>query len=390
MRFELSEELRQLQSMTREIVDNECIPLESEYLRDLTKDMTPEHHQHLAKISKEAGIFDAHVPSELGGGGLGVLSNLIISEQVNRSIVELPTSEVPVILYECNEAQRPYFLDPVVRGEKIVAFGQTEPQSGSDPGGMMQTRAIKRDAQWVVTGRKFFNTWMLVADFVMLQAVTDPQKRQRGGITMFLVDTKTPGISITPILTWVHQTKKLTPCEVVYDDVKVEDWRILGGVGNGFRLGQKWLTINDRLLRAGLSLGHMQRSFDMAVSWARNRYSFGKPIGARQAIQWMVVDMYVWIEALRALAYQGAWKVDNGYEEESRYIGALVKLCAGQWGHRCVDTAMQVMGGIAETYDLPIARFYTVMRHARIGGGTDEIQRIILSRWLIGREVTDL
>ena len=390
MDYELSEELRQLKTMARDIVDKECIPLEAEYLRDETKEMSQEHEEHLKKISKEAEIWDAHVPAELGGGGMGNVGNVVILEETSRSVVGLPRSNVPVILYECNEEQREHYLDPVIRGEKRVSFGQTEPQSGSDPGRMMQTRAILEGDTWTINGRKFFNSGMLGVDAVMLQAVTDPNKRQRGGITMFLVDTDTPGVEISEIKTWHNRPRSAATCEVVYDNVKVPAWKVLGEVGNGFRLGQRWLTTHDRLLRGGSALGQMTRSFDLSVNWARHRWSHGKPIASRQAVQWMIVDMYVWIEALRALTYQAAWRADNGYEAEARYQGSLIKLVSAQWGFQCIDNAMQVLGGIGETLDLPITRFYRTQRHARIGGGTDEIQKMVLARWILGREVADM
>ena len=135
----------------------------------------------------------------------------------------------------------------------------------------------------------------------------------------------------------------------------------------------------------------MQRSLDMSIEWARQRHSFGKPIASRQAIQWMIVDMFIDIQALRAMTYGAAAKYDNGdIDGDSRYLGSLIKLLSGQWGHRTLDNALQVHGGIGETYELPISRFYRNQRHARIGGGTDEMHRMVLARWLLGRDVTDL
>ena len=389
---ELPDEHLQLKNMVRDVVDRECMPLEIEYLKDdLYDELKPEHEPHLRKVSQDTGIWDAHVPKEHGGGGMGLLGLCVIDEEIYRSAVLLPKSPVNVILYECNDQQAPKYLEPVLRGEKRTAFAQTEPQSGSDPGGSMQTHAVRDGDDWVINGHKFFISNSLACDFWMLQAVTDQDKRRRGGITMFLIDKGTPGINVTEIKTWHNRPIERATCEMTLDNVVVPHTNILGEEGYGFRLGQRWLVAHDRLTRGASSLGQMQRSLDMSIEWARQRQSFGKPIASRQAIQWMIVDMFIDIQALRAMTYGAAAKYDAGdIDGDSRYLGSLIKLLSGQWGHRCLDNALQVHGGIGETYELPISRFYRNQRHARIGGGTDEMHRMVLARWLLGRDVTDV
>ena len=389
--IDLPPEYLQLQNLVREVVQRECMPLEVEYLRqDLYEELQPEHEAHLRKVSQAAGLWDAHVPKEFGGGGMGLLGLVVIDEEVYKCAVLLPRSPVTVILYECNDWQQEKYLYPVIRGEKVTAFAQTEPQSGSDPGGSMRTRAVRDGDNWVINGHKFFISNSLRADFWMLQAVTDEEKRQRGGVTMFLVDKGTPGIRIEEIKTWHNRPEGRATCELILENVVVPHSQILGEEGQGFRLGQRWLVAHDRLIRGATALGQMQRALDMSVEYVRQRQSFGKPIGARQAIQWMVVDMFVDIQALRALTYGAAMKYDQDEGTDARYLGSLVKLTSGQWGHRTLDHAMQIFGGMGETYELPISRFYRNLRHARIGGGTDEMHRMVLARWLIGRDVTDL
>ena len=243
---------------------------------------------------------------------MGLLGLCVIDEEIYRSAVLLPKSPVNVILYECNDQQAPTYLEPVIRGEKRTAFPQTEPHSGSDPGGSMQTRAVRDGDDWVINGHKFFISNSLACDFWMLQAVTDQDKRRRGGITMFLIDKGTPGINVTEIKTWHNRPFERATCEMTLDNVVVPHANILGEEGYGFRLGQRWLVAHDRLTRGASSLGQMQRSLDMSIEWARQRQSFGKPIASRQAIQWMIVDMFVDIQALRAITYGAAAKYDNG------------------------------------------------------------------------------
>jgi alkylation response protein AidB-like acyl-CoA dehydrogenase len=388
---QLPQEHQQLKMMVREVVDRECMPLEVEYLKDdLYDQLKPEHEPRLRKVSQETGIWDAHVPTEFGGGGMGLLGLCVIDEEIFRSAVLLPKSPVNVILYECNENQQDNYLYPVIQGEKRTAFAQTEPQSGSDPGGSMETRAVKNGDTWTINGHKFFISNSLTCDFWMLQAVTDSEKRRRGGITMFLIDQGTPGIHISEIKTWHNRPPDRATCELVLENVSVPNSNVLGDVGQGFRLGQRWLVAHDRLIRGASSLGQMQRALDLSIDWARQRHSFGKPIASRQAIQWMIVDMFVDIQALRSLTYAAAIKYDAAEDADSRYLGSLIKLLSGEWGHRCLDKAMQVHGGIGETYELPISRFYRNLRHARIGGGTDEMHRMVLARWLLGRDATDV
>jgi acyl-CoA dehydrogenase len=163
----------------------------------------------------------------------------------------------------------------------------------------------------------------------------------------------------------------------------VPEENIIGAVGKGFTFGQKWLTIHDRLLRGPYCLGKMQRALDMSVDWAKQRVTFGKPISERQAIQWRLVDMYIDITALRSMTYAMAARADTG--EDIRTEAALVKLTSTEWGTRCLDHAIQIHGAMGESLELPLTLFYRYVRHAQIGGGTSEIQRMLIARKLLGK-----
>ncbi len=384
MEFELPQDVKALQTLTREVVQKECMPLESKYLPlDMYEEYFPEDEAHLTEVAKKCGLWDAHIPKEFGGGGTGYLTNLVVREQLYYSAVILPQAEIIPSLFEANAYQQERFLYPVLRGEKLSAFAQTEPDSGSDPGNSMKTRAVKRGDTWVINGRKMFTSYSGACDFWQLPAVTDPEKRQHG-ITMFLVEKGTPGISYREIPTWQYRrTPKRATYELFLENVEVPEKNILGDIGRGFQLGQKWLT-DYRLIRGGTSLGQMQRAFDICVDWAKRRHSFGKPIATRQAIQSKIVEMHIDILALRALSYQAARDADNG--KDLREDASLIKLVAAQWGHHCLDHAMQIMGGIGLTLELPIARFYRWVRTARIVGGTDEMHTMVLAREILGRE----
>jgi len=164
------------------------------------------------------------------------------------------------------------------------------------------------------------------------------------------------------------------------DNVRIPNSQILGEEGQGFALGQKWLTHQDRLLRGSLSLGIMTRGLEMAVEWSKKRMTFGQPIADRQAIQWMLVDAYIDIMALRALTRWTAWRSDQG--EDVRVECSMVKYCAAEWGCRNMDHFIQIFGGVGETMDMPLPHWYHTLRHARIGGGTSEIHKFVMARAL--------
>ena len=223
------------------------------------------------------------------------------------------------------------------------------------------------------------------ADFLLVQAVTDPNLRQRGGITMFIIDNPSPGLSFDPIRIWVVPTKA-QQYYVHLDNVRVPQTQVLGEVGGGFNLGQQWLVHHDRLLRGSMALGILSRSLQMAIDWAQERVTYGKPIADRQAIQWMLTDVYMDIMSLRAVTRETAARADSG--EDVRVEASMVKYCAGEWGCRSIDKIMQVFGGIGETLDMPIPHWYHMLRHARIGGGTSEIHKFVMARGLLSGRVS--
>ena len=391
--FQLPEDILPIQSLARKIVREELLPLEKQFLLspeqkhgvketvNLKAIFSKEISDRLEALSKETGLWYLMVPEKFGGSGLSLLAQVVVLEEFMYTAVPFPFANVPNILYGCEGEQIEKYLKPVIEGEKTTAFGQTEPNAGSDPGGMMKTRAIKDGSDWVINGTKMWISNAAECDVLMVQAVTDPDKRQRGGITMFLVDRNNPGVRVEQpgLQTWL--SPRAGQYIVHFDNCRVPEKDVLGTVGNGFRLGQKWLTIHDRLLRGPLALGKMQRAIDMSIEWAKQRVTFGKPIAERQAIQWKLVDMYIDLKALRTMTYEAAARADSGVDV--RADAALVKLCGTEWGARCIDHAIQIHGAMGESSELPLTHFYRYLRHAQIGGGTSEIQRMLIARQLL-------
>ena len=400
----LPEELEALKLTIRNIVENECIPLESEYLSNPPQEnddtgpkgiaetvlgivgtLPQEKWDHLEQISKETGIYTLFVPEKYGGGGMGALGHVVMDEEIHRSIVQIPTSPVPMMMIDsCTPEQEEQYLIPSIDGKLNYAFCQTEPQAGSDPGGMMQTKAVRDGDDWVLTGTKMYISGAASADFLLVQAVTDDTKRQRGGITMFIVDNPSEGLSFEPIRIWITPTKS-QQFYVNLDEVRVPQTKVLGEVGQGFNLGQKWLVHHDRLLRGSMATGILTRALEMAIAWANERVTYGSPISDRQAIQWMLSDAYIDIMSLRALVRETAIQADEG--KDVRVEASMIKYCAGEWGSRSIDKIMQIFGGLGETLDMPISHWFRLLRHARIGGGTSEIHKYVMSRALINGRV---
>ncbi|MGI8553336.1 MAG: acyl-CoA dehydrogenase family protein [Dehalococcoidia bacterium] len=391
--FQLPPELNEIKLLTRKIVKEQCIPLEDVLLHSdpsstdegggeifIEGSIGKENHDRLKQISQETGIYSMHLPEAYGGSGFGVLGNFVVDEERNRSLVHLPVAYVPNILFDCDDWQKERYLLPVMRGEKRTCFAQTEPDAGSDPGNSMRTRAVRDGDDWVLNGTKMYISGADTADFLMLLAVTDPDKRQRGGITMFLVDKDLPGLGLRPIGIWTTPSRP-HQFYVDLDNVRVPASNVLGEVGGGFRLGQRWLVIHDRLSRGSLACGILTRGIEMATEWAKNRVTFGEPLAQRQAIQWMLVDCYIDLKCIRAMSYECAARADAG--EDVRVLGSLSKLLGANWGHRSIDKIMQIFGGMGETMDLPITAWYRMLRHGRIGGGTDEIHRMLIARNLL-------
>ena len=257
MQTGLPPELDALKNTIRQVVKDECVPLEAHYLANppmegqddggprgiaqavmgIVGTLDKEKWDRLNNISKQTGIYTSFVPEEYGGGGMGALGHVVLDEEVHKSIVQLPTSPVPMMMIgACTSEQAQRYLHPAIQGDLQYAFAQTEPEAGSDPGGMMQTRAVKDGDDWVINGTKMFISGAATADFILLQAITDPERRQRGGITMFIIDNPTPGMTFDPIRIWTSPTRSQQHF-IHLDNVRVPQTQVLGEVGQGFTLG---------------------------------------------------------------------------------------------------------------------------------------------------------
>ena len=289
MDFELPEELKLLKHTVRTFVDRELIPIEMNTMDGPA--LRADVRADLERKAKDLGLWLLDVPMEYGGQGLSLLGMAVVWEEISRTIALPPRGpgvfgpDVKPVLFTLNPAQKEKYLFPVLRGEKTTAFAQSEPDAGSDPGAM-RTTAVRKGDHYVINGYKRWITKAQDADFLQLVAATDRSKGSRGGLSMFLVDTATPGVKI------VRRTPTMMsdmPCEIALDNVIVPVENLIGKEGEGMRQAQSWITAG-RLHQACRGLGVAKRCLDLAVGYAKQRVTFGAPLADRQAVQFMIAD----------------------------------------------------------------------------------------------------
>jgi acyl-CoA dehydrogenase len=369
----LSEELELVRRQVRRFVDTELIPLERQATLDQsTKDW-------LRDAAKTAGLWQAEIPEALGGGGLDIMGRAVFWEEISRSPV-IPPREFSIfgpmvgpLLLGLGGEQREEFLLPVLCGEKTACFAQTEPDAGSDPGAM-RTRAVRDGGDYVITGTKRWITDAKTADFAQLMAMTDPAAGVRG-ISCFLVNMRSPGVSVTAEYNTMMGDR---PCEVVFDSVRVPARNLVGREGDGFKLGQRWIT-EGRILRHGArSCGVAERSLELMCSYAKQRHTFGEPLANRQAVQFMIADTYAELQSARAAVHTAARRADAG--EDVRLESWIAKTYGTEMGFRAADRCMQVHGGIGLSTEMPIERMWREQRSFIITEGAAEVMRSSIAR----------
>lgn len=383
MDLSLTEEEREIRDWVRTFVTREVMPLEPEVLareRRNEKAFEPGQLQALQAKARAAGFFGVNTPEEYGGMGLGAVMTVLLEVELGRSFVPFRfAGEADNILYFANEEQKAAYLVPTIEGDLLSCFAITEPGAGSDARAI-RTSAVRDGDEWVINGEKTFITGGHEADFCLVFAVTDKELGADGGVTCFLVDREL-GWTSQPIDTM----GQWGPAALSFVDVRVPHSAILGEEGKGFELAMRWIG-RGRYVLPARALGACERLVEMAMEHARTRVTFGQPIANYQAIQWMIADSAVEIEALRWLVLTAAWQVDQGID--SRQSQSMAKLFGGVKANEIVDRMLQVHGGMGYTRELPIERWYRELRLLRIYEGTDEIQRRTIARNLLRGHVS--
>lgn len=385
--LQISEELLDLRAALRQFIEREVAPLEEAHRARIQEgDYAPlkDERRKVRKRSAELGFWGIHMPEEVGGGGLSYLGQVLLMEEAlshglilahNESIFPVVSGPSRIHL-ACTPAQREKYLAPLMTADKFTCFALTEPEAGSDAT-RIRARAERRGGDWVLNGRKHFITGGDEADFALVFAVTDPERRAQGGITAFFVDADTPGYAVTRVQRTMSPFQN--PVEITLEDCRVPAENVLGEVGGGFYAAMRGIN-GGRLQIAASALGIARRLLDRSLEYARTRVAFERPIGANQYVQGMLVDSLAELEQARLLVYAMASEIDGG--ADGRREGALAKLAATEMVARVADRAVQVHGGTGFMTEMGVEAWYRDVRAMRLYEGTSEILRNTIAKTL--------
>ncbi|GAA4383022.1 acyl-CoA dehydrogenase family protein [Actinomadura verrucosospora] len=381
MGFAITETQRTLIENVRRFVRTEIIPLEYDLDPD-ESELSPSVLAGLVAKTKQMGLYNLDAPEEFGGVGADTVTRTLLAMEMSQHRAGLYSPCYAAFgqpdmaqLYEATDEQKERYLLPVLRGEKSSFFALTEPAGGSDPARSIQTRAKRDGSDWVINGNKTFISGADSADFGLVFARTGDQGSGRDGITCFIVDADTPGLIVRRVIHTLRSGHY--PTELVFEDVRVPDEAVLGDVGQGFAMANERLTKN-RIPYAAGCLGVAMMAHRMAVEYAGTRSVFGSKLAEHEGIQWMLVDSEMDLRGAAALTLDAAERADSG--RPFRTEVAIAKIAATEAAGRVVDRAIQIHGGYGVTKDLPLERWYRELRIRRIGEGSTETQRMIISR----------
>lgn len=377
--FQFTEDQLAVQELIREFAENEVRPLADEL------DKTGRFPSETIAALAEMGIMGLNIPEEYGGAGMDEVSKVLVISELARccastaEIVSVHLLVNDIILRMGNEEQKKTYLPQAAEG-KLGAFCLTEPSAGSDAGGL-RTKAEKCDGGYLLNGTKCFisNFGPEEGSHFIIIALTDPVKKTRGGMTAFLVDRNTKGLSLGKTEDKMGM-RGAAVSELILEDCFVPETAVMGTEGDGFKIAMSGLD-GGRIGIAAQSIGLAQGALEEGLKYSKERVQFGKPISANQGLQWYLADMATRTEAARLLTLEAAVKRQNG-EPVSRY-SSMAKYFASETAVYVCDLALQIHGGYGYMKDYPIERMYRDARILRIYEGTSEVQKIVISKDLL-------
>ena len=376
-----SEEEAMILQAVRELVAEKVAPRAAEI------DELGEYPQDIRKLFAENDLLGIPIPSEYGGLGGTFLTYVKVVEEIAKVcassslIVAVQELGMLPILIGGSEEQKKRYLPKLASGEWIAAYALTEAGSGSDAAGSMRTRAEKRGGKYILNGQKIWITNGSVADVVCVFAVTDPAKGPNG-ISAFIIEKGFPGFHVGKLEKKMGIRGSPT-VELVFDNCEVPAENLLGNEGEGFKIAMKVLD-NSRPGIAAQALGIAAGALDYAANYAQERMAFGKPIGQQQGIGFMLADMKTEVEAARLLLYEAARKCDEGAEDVTLWA-AMAKLKCGDTAMSVATDAVQVLGGYGYSVEYPVERMMRDAKITQIYEGTQQIQRLVISRAVVGK-----
>jgi alkylation response protein AidB-like acyl-CoA dehydrogenase len=375
--FSLTDEQKLFQKIVREFCEKEIKPISKKIDKE---EYFPEE---LYKKMGRMGLMGMTVPQKYGGAGIDKVSYMIALEEISRFCgstgitVEAHNTLGIGYIYEAgSEDQRKKYLPKYSSGEGIAALAITEPNAGSDVGGIQTTGVLIGD-KWVLNGTKQFITSGDIAGVIIVMAKTDKTKGVKG-ISAFLVEKDTPGLKVGPLENKLGLRGSRT-AELIFEDCCVPKENLLGVMNKGFFSVMNTLD-SGRTAVGAMSVGIARAAFEDSIEYAKQREQFGRPIGKFQGIKWMLSDMATEIDAARLLVYRAAFLEDQGlsFSKES----SMAKLFASEMAMRATRNAIQIFGGYGYIQEYPVERYFRDVKLCEIGEGTSEIQRIVISKKL--------
>jgi alkylation response protein AidB-like acyl-CoA dehydrogenase len=373
----LTEEQLLIQDTARKFAQARLAPNSAQWEREAA------FPRGLFKELGELGFMGVTVPVEWGGAGADNVAYSLVLQEIAAGDGALATvvsghnsvGVVPILNYG-TAAQKERYVRQMATGAKLTAFALTEPQGGSDAAAI-RTRAVRKGDGWVLNGTKQFITSGSTADVALVFAVTDPGAGKRG-ISAFIVDTKTPGYIVSRVEKKMGQNASDT-CEIKLEDCAVAADCLLGEEGRGYRIALANLE-SGRIGIASQSVGMARAALEIAVRYAHERQSFGKPIFEHQAVSFRLADMAASLEAARQLTLHAAALKDAG--RPCLTEASMAKLFASETAEKICSDAIQTLGGVGYIEDFAVERIYRGVRGAKIYEGTNDIQRLVISRSL--------
>jgi acyl-CoA dehydrogenase len=373
--------------VTRQVRDLEVLGVDREALLRL--------EEPLKQQVKDAGLWAAHLPPELGGGGMGQVRLALLHEILGQAFyasevfgnMAPDSGNAELIAVGATDEQKERWLYPLLEGKLHSAFSMTEPGAGADPT-LLTTRAVRDGDEWVINGHKWFTSNGPTADFLIVVAVTDPEAPPHQRASMLIVPRGTPGVRMVRTIGTMaepcehHLNWSTGDSEILYENVRIPADHLIGQPGEGFLLAQKRLG-PGRIHHCMRWIGMMQRAFDMMCERSLSRYAHGSLLSEKQSIQNYIADCAAQMQAARLMTLHAAWKIDQVGASGARTEIAMIKYFGSRILLDVVDKAIQVHGALGYSTDLPLELMFRQARSFSIVDGPDEIHRVTVARRIL-------
>ncbi len=378
--FSLTEEQQALQELSRQFAREVVRPAAAHH------DRTGEYPHEVLKQAWEMGLMNTHVEAENGGFELGAVDGLIMAEELAWACTGIGTAmeanglaQQPVILGGSAELKKKY-LEPMTEHYSLCAYAVTEPGAGSDVQAL-KTTAVKQGDKYILNGTKMWITNAGVADWYFVVALTDPEKKARGGMTAFVVEKDWPGVTVGK-KEWNMGQRCSDTRSLTFEDVEVPAANVVGQVGDGWKLAMAAFDYTRPAVSIA-AVGLARAAMDHSIRYAGERKTFGKPIAAHQAISFMIAEMAMNIEAGRLLCWNAAWRKDQGLRNTKE--SSFAKAFCADMAMKVATDAVQIFGGYGYSTEYPVEKLMRDAKIFQIYEGTSQIQRLIIGREIFVR-----